>query len=98
MIDMIAFALFTVAGLFSNGQGIQIPDRQAHYEAVQYSAPPVPVMTVCNVNGVNYQVDYDYRIWDVNALGNWFVIGRIVNTAYGTIAVRRDGTRFPANC
>ena len=69
MIDMIAFALFTVAGLFSNGQSVQIPDRQAHYETVQYSAPPVPVMETRLVNGVNYPVDYYYHIWGTNAAG-----------------------------
>jgi hypothetical protein len=31
--------------------------QQAHLETVQYSVPPVPAMTVCEVNGVDYQVD-----------------------------------------
>jgi hypothetical protein len=50
------------------------------------------------VNGVDYQVDYGYRIWAVNYAGAWFVIGRIVNTPYGTIAARTDGTRYTAMC
>jgi hypothetical protein len=98
MINMIAFALFTVAASFSSADASALSSNTAHYNAVQYSVPPVPVMSVCNVNGVDYQVDYSYRIWGINGVGNWFVIGRIVNTAYGTIAVRNDGTRFPASC
>jgi hypothetical protein len=65
---------------------------------VQYSVPPVPVMTVCEVNGVDYQVDFGYRIWAVNGVGGWFVIGRIQTTPLGLIAVRIDGTQYPAVC
>lgn len=98
MIDMIGFALFTVASLSSNGHASEIPSNPPHYQTVQYALPPVPVMTVCNVNGVDYQVDYSYRIWGVSAFGRWFVIGRIVNTPNGTVAVRNDGLQFPASC
>lgn len=98
MINMIALALFTVVGSLSGGTAPALSSNTAHYKTVQYSVPPVPVMTVCNVNGVDYQVDYSYRIWALNAVGNWFIIGRIVNTSYGTIAVRNDGVRYPASC
>jgi hypothetical protein len=98
MINLIALSLFTVAASLSNGNDRALPASAPHYERVQYSVPPVPVMTVCNVNGVDYQVDYSYRIWGINAVGNWFVIGRIVNTSYGTIAIRTDGVRYPASC
>jgi hypothetical protein len=97
MIDMIAFALFTVAGLFSNGQGVQIPDRQAHYETVQYSAPPVQVMETCLVNGVNYPVDYYYHIWGTNAAGVWVIIGGINLTPNGPVAIG-FGRVYPALC
>jgi hypothetical protein len=98
MIKMIALVLFAVAGTFSSGAAPSLSTPTAHFQTVQFAVPPVPVMTVCNVNGVDYQVDYSYRIWGINALGNWFVVGRIVNTAYGTIAIRTDGVRFPATC
>jgi hypothetical protein len=98
MINMIALALFTLVGSFSNGDAPAPSSSIAHYQTAQYAVPPVPVMTVCNVNGVDYQVDYSYRIWGINAVGNWFVIGRIVNTSYGTIAIRNDGVRYPASC
>ncbi|WP_263350429.1 hypothetical protein [Acidicapsa acidisoli] len=96
--NMIALALFTVVGPFSSGDAPALSSPAAHYQTAQYAVPPVPVMTVCNVNGVDYQVDYSYQIWGVNAFGNWFVIGRIVRTAYGTIAIRTDGVRYPAAC
>lgn len=98
MINLIALSLFTAVASFSNGNAAELPLIVPRYERAQYSVPPVPVMTVCNVNGVDYQVDYSYRIWGINAIGNWFVIGRIVNTAYGTIAIRTDGVRYPATC
>jgi hypothetical protein len=98
MINMIALSLFTAVASFSNGNPTALPSNAAHYQTAQYALPPVPLMTVCNVNGVDYQVDSSYRIWGINAVGNWFVIGRIVNTAYGAIAIRTDGVRYPATC
>lgn len=95
---MMAIALLGVAGfLLTKGAPAQ-EFGQAHMQLVQYSGPPVSVMTMCYVNGVNYPVDYSSRIWGVNGYGTWFVIGRIVNNGYGTVAVRNDGMQFPATC
>jgi hypothetical protein len=95
---MIAIALLAVAGSLPTKSASAQRPNTAHYQSIQYTVPPVPIMGVCNVNGVDYQVDYNHRIWAVNAYGNWFVIGRIVSNAYGTIAIRNDGTRYPASC
>lgn len=95
---MIAIALFAVAGLIATGSAAAETPQQGHYQTIQHSVPPVPVMTVCEVNGVNYPVDYTYRIWAVNGYGGWFVIGRIVTTPTGPIAIRDDGVRYPAAC
>ena len=94
---MIAIGLFAVACFLAAGSALA-QTEQGHYQTIQYSGPPAPVMTVCNVNVFDYQIDFGCRIWAINNIGQWFVIGRIVNTPYGTIAVRTDGTRFPAVC
>jgi hypothetical protein len=95
---IIAIALVTAAGFFATGSSEAQTAQHGHYQTVQYAVPPVPVMTVCEVNGVDYQIDYGYRIWGVNAYGRWFVIGRIVTTPSGPIAIRNDGVRYPAVC
>ncbi len=59
---ILATALFAVGSLASINVVSAQQREQGHYEAVQYGAPPVPVMTICEVNRVGYQVDYDYRI------------------------------------
>lgn len=95
---ILAVALFMVGSLASlKAISAQRP-RSGHYEAIQYGVPPAPVMTVCEVNGVDYQVDYSYRIWGVNGYGQWLVIGRIAVTPNGPIAIRLDGVRYPAVC
>jgi curli biogenesis system outer membrane secretion channel CsgG len=96
---MIAIALLAVLTVFSHEDTqTPLPPAAAHYQTAQYAVPPSPVMTVCNVNGVDYQIDYSNRIWAINSFGNWFVLGRIVNTPNGTLAIRTDGARFPASC
>jgi hypothetical protein len=96
MKSMIAAAMFSVAGLLLTASAsAQTP--QAHYQTVQASVPPVPVMTVCYVNGVNYPVDYSYRIWGTNAAGVWVVIGKINMTPNGPVAVGL-GQAYPAAC
>lgn len=95
---MIAIALLAVAGFLPTRSAQALQPNHAHYQLVQYTVPPVSVMTVCTVAGVNYYVDYSYRIWGVNAYGNWAVLGRIASSAYGTIAIRNDGTYFYASC
>ena len=95
---IILVALFVVAGLIAARNAGAQTLTQGHFQTIQYAVPPVPVMTVCTVNGVDYQIDFNYRIWGVNNFGRWFVIGRIVTMPYGPIAVRNDGVRFPAVC
>ena len=47
---------------------------------------PAPVFTnSCEVNGVVYGVDSYNRIWAQNAVGRWFIIGRIVATPNGYV-------------
>jgi hypothetical protein len=95
----VAVAMFVVAGCLSTESAEARTFTPAHFLTVQYGVPPVPVMTVCYVNGVNYQVDYGYRIWAVNTYGGWVIIGRIVIEPNGAIiAVRLDGLRFAALC
>ncbi len=59
---MIAIGLFAVAGFLAAGIAMAQTPQQGHYQTIQYSGPPAPVMTVCNVHGVDYQIDFGYRI------------------------------------
>ncbi|MGA7524464.1 MAG: hypothetical protein WBW84_18570 [Acidobacteriaceae bacterium] len=94
-----AMAMLVVAGFLSTESAEARTFTQAHFLTVQSTVPPVPIATVCDVNGVDYQVDYGNRVWAVNAYGYWLVIGRIVITPYGTtVAIRLDGRQFPAAC
>lgn len=94
----VATVMLVVAGFLSTERAEARTMAPAHFVTVQYLVPPVPVMTVCYVNGVNYQVDYQSRIWTLGP-GGWFIIGRIAVLADGTtIAIRTDGLRFPAAC
>jgi len=52
MNKMIALTLFAVAWTLSSGATPSLSSPAAHSQTVQYAVPPVPVMTVCNVNGV----------------------------------------------
>jgi hypothetical protein len=95
---MIAIALLAVVGFIVTASVTADTPQQAHYQAIQYTVPPVPVMTTCNVNGMYYQVDYTYPIWGLDSLGRWFVLGLIVNTPSGFCSIRNDGVQFPASC
>ena len=86
----IAIAMLVVAGLLAARSASADNTAQAHFELAQYTAPPVPVMDTCNVNGVNYPVDYSYRIWGTNAAGVWVVIGRVSPTSGGPVAIGSD--------
>ncbi len=95
----VAISMLVIAGILSAQQADARTFTEAHFLTVQYGVPPVPVMTTCFVNGVNYEVDYGYRIWAVNTYGGWVIIGRIVIQPNGTtIAVRLDGVQFAAAC
>jgi|HubBroStandDraft_2_1064218.scaffolds.fasta_scaffold584123_1 hypothetical protein len=93
-----AFVLLAVTSLTTTQNASAQPGQHPHYQTVQYTVPPVAVRTVCNVNGVDYPVDFGSRIWGRNAYDQWFVIGRIVATPTGYVGVRLDGVTFPAFC
>ncbi|MGA3133945.1 MAG: hypothetical protein ABSD59_24555 [Terracidiphilus sp.] len=98
MKKIIAIAVFSVAGILATTTASAQTAPRAQYQTVLYSVPPVAVMTVCYVNGVNYPVDFNNVIWGQNGFGVWFAIGRIVATPNGLIAVRSDGLQFAAVC
>jgi hypothetical protein len=98
MKKIIAIAVFAVAGILATTTASAQTAPLAHYQTVQSSVPPVAVMTVCYINGVNYPVDFNNVIWGQNGYGIWFTIGRIVATPNGLIAVRADGMQFAAAC
>jgi hypothetical protein len=52
----LAIALFAVGSLASIKAMSARRLERGHYETVQYGAPPVPVMTVCEVSGVGYRL------------------------------------------
>lgn len=91
MLAPLAAALF-----FSRTAPAQVRFSDPQYRTVQYAAPVFPYS--CEVNGVVYGVDAGSRIWAENAVGQWFIIGRIVAGPYGYVAIRNDGARYPAVC
>jgi hypothetical protein len=42
--------------------------------------PPVPIMNLCEVNGVDYPIDFNHCIWDRTPCGQWAAIGRVLAT------------------
>jgi hypothetical protein len=93
----IAITMLVVAGLLAARSASADNTAHAHFELAQYTLPPVPVMDTCIVNGVNYPVDYSYRIWGTNAYGLWVVIGGIRITPAGPVAIGFDQA-YPAIC
>jgi hypothetical protein len=95
---LIRSGIFALAGLLGSANAQPQFAGTGHLLGIQYSGPPVPVMTTCNVNGVDYQIDFNYRIWGLAGYGQWMVLGEIVRTPTGPVAVRNDGATFPALC
>lgn len=94
---MMLTPLVFAASLLTGTAVAQTRHDVPRYQDVQYA--PAPTFTnSCEVNGVVYGVDAYSRIWTQNGLGQWFIIGRIIATPNGYIAVRNDGARFPAAC
>jgi hypothetical protein len=97
MKKLLVFALFVGMSLMA-GRNASAQNVRPRYQTIQYTVPPVPIQAVCNVNGVNYPVDFGSHIWGRNDYDEWFVIGQIVATPNGYVAVRLDGVRFRAFC
>jgi len=97
MKTLIAATVIALVGLTGSAATAQTLPGNARLLTIQYTQdlPPVPVAAVYNVNGVNYPVDYNRRIWGRNAYGVWSVIGFIESTPYGDVAVS-GGRRYPA--
>ena len=87
---MIAIALFAVAILIATGSAAAETPQQAYYQTILYSVPPVPVMEMCFVNGVNYPVGYSYRIWAAYGYGGWVVIGKMNEKHWSAVITRRS--------
>jgi hypothetical protein len=94
---MMLALLVCAASLLTGAAAAQTRRDAPHYQYVQYVAAPV-LTNSCLVNGVVYGVDANSSIWAQDAYGRWFIMGRIVATPNGYIAVRNDGVRFPASC
>ncbi len=90
---MIGLTLFAVAIL------MLVPKFSAQ-PAHQPIPTPVPTgeATSCNINGAAYPVDGSGQIWAIGNEGKWFVVGHIASGANGPIALRNDGTSYPAVC
>ena len=92
VLTLAAAAAFVVSG----NAVAQTRHEEPLLQYIQYAGP---VFTYsCAINGAVYGVDAYSRIWAQDAMGRWFVMGRIVSTPEGYIAVRNDGVRFPAAC
>ena len=98
MKKIMAVVLLAAGSLLMTHTASAQVQRHVRYQTVQYTLPPVPIQATCNVNGVLYPVDFSSRIWGRNAYNQWFVIGRIVATPGGYIAVGFNGFQFPAIC
>lgn len=98
MKKIVAVALLVAGSLMITQKASAQDPQRGRYQTIQYTLPPVPIRASCDVNSVDYPVDFNSRIWGRNAYDQWFVIGRIVATPVGYVAVRLDGVTFPAFC
>jgi len=90
-------AMFSGASLIPSCGASAPRTGEGDRETVQPQIPPVPVMTLCEVNGVDYPIDFGFRIWDIDGRGQWAVIGRVLATTQGgCCSPSRDVT--PAQC
>jgi hypothetical protein len=97
MKKVLAIALLAAAGFVMAGSAFPKTPR-ARVLSIASSAPPVTVMMVCNVNGLNYPVDYAENIWGrLPSTNEWAVVGQLVLTTRGLMAYR-GGTYYPATC
>jgi hypothetical protein len=97
MKKVLAIALWAAAGFLPPQSASPVPPP-AHVRAIASSGPPVMVMMVCNVNGINYPVDYARNIWGRLPLTeHWAVVGQLVFTTRGIMACR-GGNYYPATC
>jgi hypothetical protein len=88
----IVLALFAVASLMPSQKVSALP-LQPHYQTSRFGEG-----TTCSVNGLSYPVDDLGQIWAIGNGGRWIVVGHIVYGPYGPVAVRDDGTEYPAVC
>ena len=58
-----------------------------------YRQPAPKFREVYNINGVKYPVDDSNWIWARNPYGPWVVVGHIVSTPDGDIAIMHAGGR-----
>jgi hypothetical protein len=76
-------AMFSEASLIPTcGQSEPRADAaiQSPSQLAQPQTPPVPIMNLCEVNGVDYPIDFNHQIWDRNSCGQWAAIGRVLAT------------------
>jgi len=51
-----------------------------HSAHLRRTQPPVPMWSLCDVNGVEYPIDHHLHIWDIDHAGNWIQIGQVLAT------------------
>jgi len=97
MKKILAIAILAVAGLLP-ARSASLVTPKTYFLTTRSSGPPVTVMVVCSVNGVNYPVDFALNIWArLPPNEEWMIIGQLVFTTRGPVAYSR-GIYYPASC
>jgi hypothetical protein len=73
-------AMFSEASLIPTCAQSAPSSEAGSQEPPQPETPPVPIMNLCEVNGVDYPIDFNHQIWDRNGCGQWAAIGRVLAT------------------
>lgn len=73
-------AMFSEASLIPTCAQSKPRANAASERSAQPETPPVPIMNLCEVNGVDYPIDFNHQIWDRSGCGQWAAIGRVLAT------------------
>ena len=93
MIAAVIVSLAIAVGIGANAQ------QHNNAQLVRVEAQGTVFLSGCNVNGVNYGVDYANNLWGTNLItGQAVIVGHLYATPGGFVAVDLAGNRYPAAC
>jgi hypothetical protein len=73
-------AVFSEANLIPTCGHSTRGDGETDPAPVEAEEPPVAIMGLCEVNGIDYPIDFNFQIWQRKGCGQWAAIGRVLAT------------------